>query len=87
MRKKIEDKILEILKKHKELEALAIAKEIGLTYDTTSKYLKKIAENGIIERKAKGKPWTYYYILISGKKNKKIPYAAQKQEREQLTLL
>lgn len=74
----IESKILGILNKEGESEALLIASSIGLTYDTTAKYLKKMTEEGKIERKARGsflysdgrikypdkkKHWSYYYRL------------------------
>jgi len=38
---KTKDLILEVLKEHEELESGAISKLINLTYDTTSKHLKK----------------------------------------------
>lgn len=70
MRNKPESEILGVLKEGNELESLVIAKRIGLTYDTKTKYLKRMIEKGIIERKAKGKAywdgkkhWTYHYSV------------------------
>jgi len=60
---KTKDLILEVLKKHGELESGAISKLINLTYDTTSKHLKQMIEKGTLNRKAKGKPWNYYYTI------------------------
>lgn len=60
---KIEERIIEILKKDSGLDAYAIKEELEITYDTTSKHLKKMVEGGILERKAEGKPWAYYYKL------------------------
>lgn len=60
---KIEERIIEVLKENAGLDAHAIREELGITYDTASKHLKKMVEEGILERKAEGKPWTYYYKL------------------------
>jgi DNA-binding Lrp family transcriptional regulator len=56
----IEDKIIEILRENKELEALLISEKLGLTYDTTSKHLKKMTQEGKIKRQAVP---SYHYKL------------------------
>jgi Mn-dependent DtxR family transcriptional regulator len=77
MRSKTESEIIKVLEENKEnneeLEALAIAGRIGLSYDTTAKHLKRMAEEGILIREARGAgidkntgrrlPWNYYYTL------------------------
>ena len=60
---KIEEKIINILRENGELESISISKELRLTYDSTAKHLKKMTEDGKIERRAIGKPWSYYYRL------------------------
>ncbi|UZE93815.1 MAG: hypothetical protein IB618_03545 [Candidatus Pacearchaeota archaeon] len=51
------------MRRNEELESLSISKELGVTYDTASEYLKKMTKEGKIERRAIGKPWVYYYRL------------------------
>jgi len=63
MTNKTEDRIKQLFNEETKLEAMKISKRIGLTYDTTSKYLKKMTDEGTLERKAEGKPWNYYYKL------------------------
>lgn len=75
MKQNVVDKILEILKERDELEALSVSEELSkrkckITYDTISKYLKEMAEKGLIKRKAKASPysdgrkhWNYHYSL------------------------
>ncbi len=72
---KTQDRTINLLEEYGELEVLTIAREIGLSYDTISKHLKEMAEEGILLREAKsGKkivrnsgreinPWNYYYKL------------------------
>jgi len=57
-----------------------VAKEIGITYDTTARYLKGMTDNEVLTRKAfankkekrysweKGQPWTYHYYIKTGAK-------------------
>lgn len=74
-----QDKIVNVLKeidKHEELEARTITEKIGgVSYDTTSKHLKRMVEEHILTRNAKQRPksgiyfkdlrrpWEYYYKL------------------------
>jgi len=60
---KIEGKIMGILNENTVLNASEIKEKLGLTYDTIAKYLKNMTNRGILERTAKGSPWTYYYQL------------------------
>ena len=66
----IEKRIIKILEENKDrrLDSHEMSKKLGLTYDTTSKYLKNMTEKGIIERQGKGvgnpgNHWTYRYYL------------------------
>lgn len=70
MKQNIEKRIIGILKEKKglNLDASALSKEVGLTYDTVSSYLKRMVDNGILERKGigagnVGSHWRYYYCL------------------------
>ncbi len=79
MRTEKKSEIIKILEKSEEVEGLeagTIAERIGLSYDTTSKYLKRMTEEGILVRGAITKkretkhswesdyhPWDYYYKL------------------------
>jgi len=73
---KTESKILNLLDGNCELKTSEIVDKIELTYDTTSKHLKKMTDKNILIRKAiarkiKNKysweptygPWCYYYKL------------------------
>ena len=72
---KTQGKIVNVLKERGELESLSISKRIGLSYDTTSRHLKRMVEEHILTRKAKQRPksgiyfkdlrrpWEYYYEL------------------------
>ena len=69
---KTQDKIVNVLKEHGELESLSISKRIGLSYDTTSRYLKGMIKEHILTREARQmpkrdwdnkRPWEYYYKL------------------------
>ncbi len=76
MRKK-KGEIIKILEENDEgLEIGIISEQIGLSYDTTSRYLKEMKEKGILTRKAVVKkrekkysresnycPWTYHYSI------------------------
>ncbi len=60
--------ILEILEDKSELESSAIMREMeergrSISYDTLSRNLRSMAEEGLLIREAKGKPWNYYYQL------------------------
>ena len=63
------ERITKILNEDKEigLEAITIAGKIGLTYGTTSKYLKEMVREGILTREGKKKEgdtaWNYYYTI------------------------
>lgn len=67
--KGVKDKIIEILNENKNvgLESITISKQIGLTYDTVSMYLKQMMGEGLLIRsgmKKEGKRgWNYYYTL------------------------
>lgn len=75
MKEKIEKEISGILGIYGELEVSEIANAAGLTYNNISKYLKRMSEEGKVERKAKKRkqeeglflgernPWVYYYSL------------------------
>lgn len=57
------EKILETLKQHEKLKIDDVAEKLGLSYDTTARHLKRMYENGLLERVAKGKPWIHYYSI------------------------
>ena len=66
----IEKRIIKILKENRDRrpDSQQMSEKLGLTYDTTSKYLKNMAEKGIIKRQGKGvgnpgNHWTYRYYL------------------------
>lgn len=77
MERKTRERILDVLKENEneELESLSISKRIGLSYDTTSKHLKRMVEEHVLTRKARQRPksgiyfkdlrrpWEYYYKL------------------------
>ena len=77
MKNKTESKIIEILSKTEDLlEASQITKEIGLTYDTIARHLKRMTNERILTREAIAvkrknryswesnyEPWQYYYKL------------------------
>ena len=81
---KTRELIIKILKEEENLEAGDIARRIGLTYDTTSKHLKKMTEEGRLKRRTGerpeeyggiswrggNKPWVYYYSLNKQNKRK-----------------
>lgn len=56
------EKIIKVLKEQADLDAIAISKKTKLTYDTTARYLKRMAEKGLIGRDARGKRTYYYHI-------------------------
>ena len=63
MKKEIENKIIEILKENPGFETHQVKEKLGFTLDTTNKYLKTMAKEGKIERKAFGNPWSYHYYV------------------------
>ena len=54
-------KILEIIKENPGLPSHKIKNETGTTYDTVQTHLTEMVNNGLLKRKAYGKPWCYYY--------------------------
>jgi predicted transcriptional regulator len=71
----VEKRIKEILKenKPKRLDAMQICENLGMSYDTTSKYLRKMTKEGVVERRAigvfrPGNHWVYRYCLPGGYK-------------------
>jgi predicted transcriptional regulator len=80
MANKTESKIIKILEEIEELDSTLISSKLNLAYDTTAKYLKKMAENGILLIKTKAvcqgeksfyshhNPWKYVYSLKGAKK-------------------
>jgi predicted transcriptional regulator len=63
MNEGVRNKIIEILRTSGKLDAVKISEELGLTYDTTSTYLRLMTRSGRILRRAEGKPWRHYYNL------------------------
>ena len=75
MAEKTKEKIIRILHVDRMggMEASAIAREAGIPYNTASKHLKDMTEEGLLTRDAKTSakkpyenkrtPWNYYYTL------------------------
>jgi len=66
----IEKRIIKILEENKgrRLNSQEMSENLGLTYSTASKYLKNMAEKGVIKRYGigagnPGNHWTYRYYL------------------------
>jgi predicted transcriptional regulator len=66
----VEKRIKEILKenKPKRLDAMQISEKLGMSYDTTSKYLRKMTGENTVKRRAMGifRPgnhWAYRYYI------------------------
>ena len=62
---KTKSKIMKLLENEKGnwLKAPLISEKIGVSYETTSKNLKKMREERLLKREAFGRPWNYYYQL------------------------
>jgi len=61
MKKQVENRIIEILNENPGFETYQMKEKLELTLNTTNKYLKTMAIEEKIERKAFGSPWTYHY--------------------------
>ena len=67
-KEELEKEILDILKNTPDLRTNQLISQLGdiglgTSYDRLSWHLKRMTEEGKLEREGKGRPWRYYYSL------------------------